>query len=296
MKFRLSLISMYSLPLLICTLPMIGFSQKGKSLRFTSAFAPFPDTARANGHLYQGKVYPFKDHYDDSSVYLYVPTKFKPGKQMEIVVWFHGWGNNIDSAIQFYKLVEQFEASGRNAIFVFPEGPKNAPDSYGGKLERPGYFDGLIKDVLVQLYSHKILPSKKMLTLENCSISLAGHSGAYRVISKIIQYSKIDEVILFDALYGGNEAYLNWISSNMEHRFIAIYTKNGGTLENTRLVMNQLRDSLNVQLVHVKEAEVNSDLLKSNHKIFIESEQAHNDVITYKNNFQFYLSRKLPVN
>ena len=269
--------------------PLRSSSQSGKSIRFTSAFAPFPDSARANGHLYQGKAYPVKDHYSDSSVFIYIPSKFKPGKQLELVVWFHGWHNNIDSALRFFKLVEQFEASGRNALFIFPEGPKNAPDSYGGKLESKGYFDAFIKDILLQLVNAKVLNKKNKPLLENCSISLAGHSGAYRVISKIIQYAKIEELILFDAWYGGNEAYLNWMAANQGNRFLAIYTKDGGTLENTRMNMKQIQDSLKLSIIDLNEAALTTKILQTNKRVFIYSNQSHNGVIRFQNNWEIFL-------
>jgi hypothetical protein len=205
---------------------------------------------------------------------------------LELVVWFHGWNNNIDSANAFFRLAEQFEASGRNAILIFPEGPKNAPDSYGGKFERPEMFALFIKDLLKQLEKYQVIPKKQHFTIKDCSISLAGHSGAYRVISKIIQYNPIQELILFDAMYGGNEAYLHWIAENDAHRFIHIYTKDGGTFENTHLIMNQLKDSLHVNYLSINESALNPFVLKNNNRFFIFSEKEHNEVIT--NNFNWY--------
>lgn len=261
----------------------------GKFIRTHSSFAPFPDTARSGGHDYNGQHFATKNHYDDSSVLIYVPKKFNLKKTLELVVWFHGWNNNIDSANAFFRLTEQFELSGRNALFIFPEGPKNAPDSYGGKLERPEMFILLINDLLKQLETAKIIPAKKHLLVKDCSISLAGHSGAYRVISKIIEHNKIDEIILFDAMYGGNDAYLHWIAESDAHRFLHIYTKDGGTFENTHLIMNQLKDSLKLNSISVNEGEITPALLESNNRIFIFSNKEHNEVITNNNNWQRFL-------
>lgn len=261
----------------------------GKFIHTHSSFSPFPDTARLKGHDYNGQHFATANHYDDSSVLIYVPEKFNIKKPLELVVWFHGWNNNIDSANAFFRLTEQFESSGRNALLIFPEGPKNAPDSYGGKLERPEMFALLINDLLKQLEAAKIIPKKKHLSVNDCSITLAGHSGAYRVISKIVQYNKIDEIILFDAMYGGNDAYLHWIAESDRHRFIHIYTKDGGTFENTHLIMNQLKDSLKVNYISVNEREITPVLLQSNNRIFIFSDKEHNEVITNNNNWQRFL-------
>src|SRR6478735_4657570 len=126
-------------------------AQTGKTIRFTSSNTMFPDTARARGHDYNGKHYDVATSYSDSSVLIYVPKQFSANEKINMVFWFHGWGNSIDSAVKQYQLLEQFDASGRNAVFVFPEGPKNAPDSYGGKLEQPKVFQALVKEVAKKL-------------------------------------------------------------------------------------------------------------------------------------------------
>lgn len=271
--------------------PSLLMAQTGKMIRFSSANAMFPDTARANGHDYNGKHYDVATNYSDSSVFVYVPKNFSTGKKINLVFWFHGWGNNIDTAIKQYQLLEQFDASGRNAIFVFPEGPKNAPDSYGGKLEQPQVFQQLVKEVADKLAENKIIKPKKGLSLNDYDISLAGHSGAYRVISRIINKTPVNEVILFDAMYGSNEAYLEWLSVP-EHRFINIYTKDGGTFDNSHWFISKLTDSLHIPLVSMNEDDVNETVLQNNNKVFMFSNQAHNDVIAHNRNWDRFLRNR----
>ncbi len=254
--------------------------------------AMFPDTARALGHQFQGKDYPAAIHYNDASVLVHIPKHFKPTKPFEFLFWFHGWFNNIDSATAYFRLLEQFDASGRNAIFVFPEGPKNAPDSYGGKLEQPGVFDALVQEVLLLLQRQKILKKKQMPLKTDLAISLAGHSGAYRVISKIIAYSNIEEVILFDALYGGNEHYIKWVAANKKHRLINIYTKNGGTMNNSLLLAKELTSKWNLSPVLIDEKDLTNLNLINDQMLFIYSHQQHNEVIGYQNNLERYLKMK----
>ena len=276
----------------ICIVCCICFSslaaQKGKGIRFASSYSMFPDTARTNGYDYNGKHYDAATYYSDSSVLIYVPKHFSSKKKISLVCWFHGWGNMIDSACKQYQLLEQFEESGRNAIFVFPEGPKNAPDSYGGKLEQPAIFQQLMKEVIVKLAINKIIKMVTPFHINDYDITLAGHSGAYRVISKIINKSPVNEVILFDAMYGGNDAYLQWLSVP-GHRFINIYTKDGGTFDNSHLIMDKLTDSLHVPMISVVEEAVNDQLLQTHQKIFIFSSKGHNEVITHNRNWERFL-------
>ena len=273
-------------------LPICLLAQTGKTFQFQAKNAMFPDTARAQGHQYQGNQFPAALHYQDSSVLVHVPAHFKPSKPFELVFWFHGWYNNIDSATAYFRLLDQFDASGRNAIFVFPEGPKNAPDSYGGKLEQPGVFDALVQEVVASLQHQKILKQKQLPLAKDLEITLAGHSGAYRVISKIIAYAKIQEVFLFDALYGGNENYIKWMAASEKHRFINIYTKDGGTLDNSMLVAKELKTKWDLNPVLVDEKKLTNLQLLYSQILFIYSPLQHNEVVGFENNLQRYLKSR----
>ena len=131
-----------------------------KEIRITSAFTSFPDTARAKGHMYDKVLYTAEEHYKDSSVLIVVPPDFKAGKKVDVIFWFHGWRNNIDSAAAYFELTKQFLASNRNAVLVIPETTKNAPDSYGGKLEQENFFKQLLQDVMNELKKKKITEKK----------------------------------------------------------------------------------------------------------------------------------------
>ena len=161
----------------------VALAQTGNSFRISSAHTSFPDTGRVNGHRYNNVLYPVQGHYDDSTVLIVVPPGFNAGKKVDIVCWFHGWYNHIDSVLSYFEIAQQFTASGRNAILVIPESAKDAPDSYGGKLEQQGRFRLLLEDVLAKLKKEKIVSKKA--TAGN--IILAGHSGAYRVMAFILQ-------------------------------------------------------------------------------------------------------------
>lgn len=53
-----------------------------------------------------------------------------------------------------------------------------------------------------------MITPKKKFRLSRYDISLAGHSGAYCVTSCILNKTPVREVILFDAMCGGNDAYI----------------------------------------------------------------------------------------
>ena len=248
--------------------------------------APFPHPNRISGHIYNDKTYSAEEHYSDSSVAIFIPKDYKSNEETNLVVYFHGWNNNIDSACAQFNLIEQFCESNKNAIFVFPEGPKNSPDSYGGKLEEKDGLKNLIDDVLNFLTKQKKIESQKV-----GNIILAGHSGAYRVISFCLMCggltNNIFDIILFDALYGQTEKFVHWIE-NFNGRFINIYTDNGGTRSESENLMNDL-DAWEIPYFKTEESQLMIDDLKNNRLIFINSDLAHNEVISTRNQFRDYL-------
>lgn len=248
--------------------------------------APFPHPDRTNGHIYDNNTYSAKEHYSDSSVAIFIPKGFKTTEIINFVVYFHGWNNNIDSVCAQFDLIEQFCESNKNAIFVFPEGPKNSPDSFGGKLEGKDGLKNLIDDVLKYLSSNAKFKSTKV-----GNIILAGHSGAYRVISFCLMhggYTKnISDVILFDALYGQAEKYVHWIE-NFKGRFINIYTDQGGTKNETENLMRDF-DAWNIPYFSTEESKLKLKDLTDNRLIFIHTDLSHNEVISVRKQFRDYL-------
>jgi hypothetical protein len=249
--------------------------------------APFPHADRVNGRLYNNQTFSAKDHYSDSSVAIFIPKGFKPGKTIDLVVYFHGWNNNIDSACAQYKLIEQFSESKKNALFVFPEGPKDSPDSFGGRLEETDGLKKLGTDVLNYLIKERKIKSGKI-----GNIILAGHSGAYRVISFCLMCGgvtkNISDVILFDALYGQTEKFSYWID-HYKGRFVDIYTDSGGTKYESESLMADLK-GWGVSYLTKEEKDISISDLKKNRLIFIHSDLTHNEVVVAKKQFRDYLS------
>lgn len=267
---------------------LASFAQAEKVFRITSAFTSFPDTGRSNGHRYNNKLYPAAEHYSDSSVLIIVPAQLEAAKQVDVIFWFHGWRNNIDSSAIYFELSKQFLASNRNAVLVFPESAKNSPDSYGGKLEQKDFFRFLLNDVLNKLKKEKVIGKKAVAG----NIVLAGHSGAFRVMAHILQNGAVEvkQVILFDGLYSQVDKYTNWIQADASHQFINLYTNKGGGTDEVSSVMMKLLREKNIALINPEEKDVDVDMIRNNPVIFIHSLKEHNDVINRPDhNFRMFL-------
>jgi hypothetical protein len=254
-----------------------------------SSLTSFPDTGRAKGHLYDKVLYTAADHYQDSTVLIIAPKNLDSKKKVDLIFWFHGWRNSIDSAAIKYQLTRQFLASGLNAVLVLAETAKDSPDSYGGKLENAGVFKGLVADVLNGLQAQHLVS-------KNCKaghIILAGHSGAYRVMARIIQKGQmpVDETILFDALYAETEKFMAWIQADKTHRFIDLYTDHGGTDDETRSMM-KLLDTAKVSYTATEESAVTPQLLQANRLVYIHSLNEHDKIIANPDNFLLFLENE----
>ncbi|MDD5766642.1 MAG: hypothetical protein PHW79_10410 [Candidatus Marinimicrobia bacterium] len=262
------------------------YSNYGEVIVTQIASAPFPHPARMNGYEYDGKIYSAEPHYSDSSVAIFIPKNYRQTDQVDIVVHFHGWYNNIDSVLSTFKLIEQFSASEKNAILIVPQGPREAPDSFGGKLEDPAGFSRFISDVLAFLKQNN-----KIKTQDLGNIILSGHSGGYHVISYILMRGglsdKIGEVYLFDALYGQTEKYVYWLTCT-DGKLIDIYTTDGGTKEESELLMEDL-SGWKIPYIFRNESELTANDLKDNRLIFIYSPNGHNEVQYRNENFLRFL-------
>lgn len=248
----------------------------GRTIRLDLPTAPFPHPARQHGHTYDGKHYPADLHYRDSSVVVFVPDQFESLKPFDVVVHVHGWWNNVDSVFVQFDLAAQLARSNRNAILVVPQGPKNAPDSFGGRLEETGMFREFITDVLNELRQRSIVNDDS-----EPGIILSGHSGAYRMISFILarggMTERVREVYLFDALYGQLEKYAYWLD-HYNGRFVAVYTDGGGTKGTTESLMEDLT-AWGIPFSRSEEIAMTDSDLTTNRILFIHTDLGHNDVV-----------------
>jgi hypothetical protein len=272
----------------------------GESLTTQMKSAPFPHAARANGHIYKGVSYSAEEHYRDSSVLIFLPNAFKPVVgAIDIVVYLHGWYNSVDSANAQFRIVEQFAESGRNAALIFPEGPKFAPDSFGGKLEDSCGLESLLAETLEILGRAKKIPDdddddddREGGQTKIGNVILAGHSGAYRAIAFMLARAclPVREAWLFDGQYGRAEEFLGWLQGarqSLKGRFINIYTDDGGTKAETEEFMKSLA-ARNIPFRAVKETDL-TDRDFASSALFIHSDKTHNEVIATRNQFRLFL-------
>ncbi len=248
--------------------------------------APFPHAARAGGHNYKTNFFPAAKHYRDNTVSIFIPKNFRAEPKIDFVVHFHGWHNNVTNALRQYELPQQLMGSRKNAILIVPQGPRNAPDSFGGKLEDTDGFKRFMGEVMATLRKEK-----RFKKTEIGNIILSGHSGGYQVISSILDKGgltkNVQEVWLFDALYGRTEKFKNWFEHS-DGRFIDIYTANGGTKNETEKLLGDLKQEGESFLAD-QESKITEQQLRENHLIFLFSDVPHDEVLNRQKTFLRFL-------
>jgi hypothetical protein len=269
------------------TLPQ-HYASFGELIVTQFASAPFPHPKRADGHKYHDEFYPADKHYADSTVAIFIPRGFRETGKIDFVVHFHGWKHDVAGTLQQYKLIEQLVNSKRNAVLIVPQGPRNAPDSFGGKLEDPDGFRRFMDEVVATLREKSTLRKKRFTVGQ---IILSGHSGGYEVISSIVDCGGLSdhvrEVWLFDALYARTDKFLSWFDTQ-HGRLLDIYTEHGGTRGETERLMATLKQR-GTQFFAGKESELKLADLKQNKLVFIFTDLAHDDVPDKHQTFREFL-------
>ena len=268
------------------------YAPQGTLLLEHLASAPFPHPLRAHGHEYDGKLYDAAGHYSNDTVAIFIPKGFSQNDRVDFVVHFHGWKNHVETVLRHYQLIEQLMASRRNVVLVVPQGPFDAPDSFGGKLEDPGGFERFINEVSERLRQS---PAVKLKSFTVGNIILSAHSGGYQVISSILDRGgltgQIKEVWLFDALYARTDKFLAWLETS-RGRLVNIYTEHGGTKPQTEQMMGILKQR-GIPFLTAKESEITLADLHHNRPVFIYSNLAHDEVVNEHQSFEQFLATSI---
>jgi hypothetical protein len=265
------------------------YAESGELLLVHLSTAPFPHPQRAEGHKYKDQFFSAAEHYTNDTVGIFIPKGFRETSKIDFVVHFHGWNNNVEGVLKRYHLIEQLIASRRNAVLVVPQGPFNASDSFGGKLEDPDGFARSMKDVEATLREKSALKNKAFTTR---NIILSGHSGGYQVISSIVEHGgltdHVKEVWLFDALYARTEKFLAWWDQS-RGRLIDIYTEHGGTKDETEKLKETLKHR-STALFSANDTDATPANLRENRMLFLYTDLAHDDVIDKRKAFEQFLT------
>lgn len=179
------------------------------------------------------------------------------------VVYVHGYYTDADGAWREYGLARQFRASKQNAMFVVPD----APSGNDEEVKWPALTD-LRKAV-----------ARANIRLPDGPLVVMGHSGAFRTVMKWIDNRTVDQIILLDALYGGEKAFDEYIDSGKradEHKLIVVgaATAQGSKAFAKKYPFAVVRDKLPSTVAGFKKREKRAKLL------YVHSQYEHMAIVT----------------
>jgi len=240
--------------------------------------APYPHPSRDKGFVYNKVTIPREPHYTDSTVGLFVPREYRRGPKVNVLIYLHGWSDNVRHAIGAFKLRERIVASGQNIILIFPEGPRDATDSACGKLEDKDGLKHLVAESLAALHAAGKIKQEKL-----GHVLIAGHSGAYRGLACCADHGGLDAelagVCLLDSSYGNLDMFVNWVEKHPKGRFFSIFTDHLAA-QNVYLLTHMQKFDEHAKLVIDTDAK--DDLLARCRLLFLHTETLkHNDTVQW---------------
>ncbi|GAB4320866.1 MAG: hypothetical protein Kow0059_15320 [Candidatus Sumerlaeia bacterium] len=280
-----------------------GWENVAGGLRILRPFrnAPFPHASRQNGWTYKDETFPTDPHYTDSTVGIFLPPSFSPGADVNFIVHFHGWMNDVAGVFSQFQLAEQVAGSSVNAALLVVQGPRRARDSGGGRLEQePGAFAALIEEVMAFLVQDGKVPAEA----RPGRIVLTAHSGGYRVTSYILKIGGLSDhicdVLLFDASYADCENFVNWAVGGDNRRLVSLFTDH---LREENLDMMAMLSARGVRFSVIPTGRMSPDTLMGRRPIFVyvpkEDEDkglGHNQVVSERGFYSLLLrTSALPV-
>jgi hypothetical protein len=218
--------------------------------------------------------------FNDNRVLLYLPSGFDIRKPALIVVFFHGNGATLQrDVIDRQRVAEQLAAANINAVLVAPQFAVDAADSSAGRFWQRGVFKKFVEEAARKLalqYHDKRVEN----AFKPSKVVLVAYSGGYMPASWSLAIGQIGTrlqgLILLDALYGNIDKFTDWIErTHGSTFFFSTYT------ESTRDQNAALRSQLDDDNVRYKTEPPKS--LRAGSVTFVDSNldwTHHNDFVT----------------
>ena len=131
---------------------------------------------------------------DLGSVYAWQPAAYD-ANTAGVVVYVPGYGASLDEVWREHRLAQQFAASQRNALFIVPESPQSNDEAV-----RFASLDALLSTA-----------RERGIETPAGSITVVGHSGAFRTILCWLSDRRLRDLILLDGLYGREAPFRDWL-------------------------------------------------------------------------------------
>ena len=149
-------------------------------------------------------------------VMVFIPDGYRDG----VVLYVHGFFDNVESAWRKQRLPEQFLASGVKAMFIAPEAKSGSADKV-----RWSNLTALLDTVSLLT---GVTPKDPVVAI--------GHSGAFENIAKWLGNPRLVHITLLDAFYGSVAAFRDW-ANRTGNTLTLLVTRSGAPRTNAEAAL-----------------------------------------------------------
>jgi hypothetical protein len=194
-------------------------------------------------------------------VHLWRPAGYDP-RTAGTIVYVHGYYTDVDSAWLGHDLEGQFSRSGRNALYICPEAPS-------------AFTDPVSWESLTDLFS--MVEAHGRVDIPSGPVVAVAHSGGFRTLVPWLGSGLVDSVILVDALYGQEDAFVSWLrQGGNEARHLTLVSTSM-----TRRIQNLMAPIADRVVFDAIPAEPQTGATSRQHRLrFYRSQYGHMELIT----------------
>jgi hypothetical protein len=215
--------------------------------------------------------------YQDKRALLYLPRGCDIRKRALIVVFFHGNNATLErDVLSRQQVAAQLAASGINAALVAPQFAVDAPDSSAGRFWQRGHFARFLAEASRQLAA-QYHDGRVADAFRHSNVVLIAYSGGYLPAAWSLNLgmadSRLQGVVLLDALYGDEEKFAHWLKRNHRAAFF-LSASTGSTREENEAFKQRLNKMrLRYQTALPKQ-------LRAGNIVFLDTTASHDDFVT----------------
>jgi hypothetical protein len=208
------------------------------------------------------------------SALVHAAASFDPSRPLQLIVYLHGFMGCAEvlmgrgsvackpgePELTGWDLARAHDDAGTNTLLVIPQLAFMRRNGRPGCFGRSGCFREFVKELLQALPSERLGGRKTLADVE--AITLVAHSAGYRAAAAILEHGDVQtlvrNVVLFDALYGESEAFLDWITSgkDREAHLLSLHTGEGLPARYSAQLLRAARRALGSERVAKLDAEI----------------------------------------
>ena len=193
-----------------------------------------------------GSVHWEDEMFSDNRVLLYLPQGFDIRKPALIVVFFHGNGATLSrDVLDRQQVAAQLAAANINAVLVAPQFAIDAADSSAGRFWQRGVFKKFVEEAAQKL-AKQYRDARVEGAFKPSKVVLVAYSGGYLPAAWALSVgqigSRLQGVVLLDALYGNIDKFAAWIErARGSAFFFSTYTES--THDENEALKSELADA-----------------------------------------------------